>query len=166
MIIMLSGVAGSGKDTAFNIIKRHYPNAERFAFADALKSIAANLTWDGNKDIKGRKLLQDLGQAARAYNPDVWVNIVANEIKGTNPEIAVITDFRFPNEAKVLKERFGDIFTVRITGRAENMQTYLKRDSSEHALDKYTFDYYICNNESRAMLEAKLRYMMKNRLGL
>lgn len=162
---MLSGAAGCGKDTAFNIIKKHYPNAKRFAFADALKSIATNLTWNGNKDIKGRKFLQDLGRAARAYNPDVWVNIVANEIQGTNPEIAVITDFRYPNEVKVLKERFGDVFTVRITGRAADLKAN-KKDSSEHALDKYTFDYCICNSESRAMFEAKLKYMMQYRLGL
>lgn len=167
MIIMLSGAAGSGKDTACRIIRRswNYPKAERFAFADALKATATNLTWDGTKDVRGRKFLQDLGRAARAYNPDVWVNIVANEIQATQPEIAIITDFRYPNEAAVMKEKFGDVFTVRLTGRATDLQTN-KKDSSEHALDNYTFDYYICNNGSLAEFEAKLMYMMKNRLGL
>lgn len=167
MIIMFSGAAGSGKDTACRILRRawNYPDAKRFAFADALKAVATNLTWDGVKDVKGRKFLQDLGRAARAYNPDVWVNIIANEIQAAKPEIAIITDLRYPNEVAVMKERFDDVFTVRLTGRATDLQSN-KKDSSEHALDNYSFDYYICNNESLVEFEAKLKYMMKNRLGL
>lgn len=165
MIIMLSGAAGCGKDTAYELIRKHYPEAQRFAFAGALKAIATNLTWDGNKeDIRGRKFLQDLGRIARAYNKDVWANIVANEIQGSHSKIAIITDFRFPNEATVLKEKFDNIFTVRLSGRASDLGNASK-DISEHALNNYNFDYYLYNSGTIAEFEAKLLYMMKNRLG-
>lgn len=165
MIIALSGYAGSGKDTAFQLIKKNYHSARRFSFADALKTTAKNLTWDGNKDTKGRKFLQDLGQVARAYNKDVWADIVANDIEvwSEDTDIAVITDFRFPNEVEVLKKRFGDVFTVRIFGRAADLGANAN-DISEHALDDYKFDYYIENNGTMKDFEDRLLYMIKNRL--
>lgn len=153
MILMLSGHAGCGKDTACKLIEKNYVWVRRLSFADRLKKIAQALTWDGNKDIKGRKFLQDLGQVARAYNENVWADIVANDMDESG--IAVITDFRFPNEAEVIKRRFNKVYTIRITGRSTDLGDN-ENDISEHALDDYKFDYYIDNSGTMKEFEDKL----------
>ena len=44
MIIMLTGKAGCGKDTAYKIMKKYANKSiKRYAFADALKNIAMGL---------------------------------------------------------------------------------------------------------------------------
>lgn len=155
MILMLSGHAGCGKDTAYKLIGKNFAWTRRFSFADRLKKIARALTWDGNKDTKGRKFLQDLGQVARAYNKNVWADIVANDIDACGHSIVVITDFRFPNEAEVIKKHSSDVYTIRITGRNKDLGEN-ENDISEHALDDYKFDYYIDNSGTMVEFENKL----------
>ena len=71
-VIMMSGKAQSGKDTAYELIQPHmykfkYPNpVKRIGFADALKESAKkDFGWDGVKDDTGRKFLIDFGQLMR-----------------------------------------------------------------------------------------------------
>jgi hypothetical protein len=66
-IILLSGKAGSGKDTAFSYFKEYFGSrCERFAFADELKEIAKEyFKWNGIKDEEGRELLIVIGQILR-----------------------------------------------------------------------------------------------------
>lgn len=51
MIIMLTGKAGCGKDTAYKIMKKYANKSiKRYDFADPLKDIAYKAGWDGIKD--------------------------------------------------------------------------------------------------------------------
>ena len=158
MIIMLSGKAGAGKDTAYKLINEIIP-ATRFAFADTLKDFAKQLGWDGKKDIKGRKLLQNLGNTVRDYDEDTWANIVVNKIKEEKPKLAVITDLRFPNEIKVVKSKFSDVITVNITGREYNLGMN-GSDISEHALDKYASDFTIFNKGTKEEFKDNLNKLL------
>jgi len=49
-------------------------------------------------------ILQWFGtEVMRKKNPDYWVHALADKIEFEKPEIAVITDVRFPNEAAWVK---------------------------------------------------------------
>lgn len=127
-IIMVYGKAGCGKDSFYRIAKHiTKTGALRSAFADDVKSIAFDYGWDGNKDTKGRKLLQDVGAVGRAYNKDIWANSVANKIFyncAITNVTHIITDLRFANEYRVIKEHTKSadkLYVVHIVGRQSDL---------------------------------------------
>ena len=112
--IGLIGLAGSGKDTAaIGLVANGWM---REAFADHLKLLAVDFGWNGIKDAKGRKLLQDLGMAAREYNPDFWIDRAQNtmrmQLKYRELWPRVWTDVRFQNEADFVRNRGGIIIRI------------------------------------------------------
>lgn len=155
MVYMISGKAGAGKDTAFALIKELLPSVERFAFADSLKETAKSLGWDGEKDEKGRKFLQNLGNTVRDYGEDIWANIVAGKILQCTSQTQVITDWRFPNEFEVISGLFSPVVTINIVGRAYDLGNN-GNDISEHALEGFKFDYVIDNSGTIAEFRQKL----------
>lgn len=85
-----------------------------------------------------RKLMQDVGQAERAKDPDVWVKLWEASVDAY-PDCTVITDdVRFPNEAEAIRRRFGMIIRVE---RADLIST--DTNVSETEMDKITPDYTI-----------------------
>jgi hypothetical protein len=105
--IGLIGWAGSGKDTAaLALMDRGW---KRIAFADALKGRAIYLGWDGRKDDRGRRLLQDVGMAMRAYDPNHWIDHARAAMRGRP---CVFTDVRFANEADFIRAEGGIIVRV------------------------------------------------------
>ena len=85
VVVLISGKAGAGKSTFAEYLEQDAVkeglSCVRTAFADALKDIAYdNFGWNGKKDEKGRRLLQNLGDAGRSYNTDLWVNKVKDKI--------------------------------------------------------------------------------------
>lgn len=113
------GLAGSGKDTAAMALTAI--GWRRMAFADRLKSLAYDFGWDGHKDDKGRKLLQDLGMAARAYNDRFWINEANSVLNASGSNFAKIprvwTDVRFENEAQFIRDRGGLIIRIKRPGQ-------------------------------------------------
>lgn len=135
-VIGVCGYAQHGKDTfAARLVERH--GYTRFAFADALKSMALALNpfveceqqqpnrlagivreygWEGAKRREEvRRFLQVLGtEGVRAHlGEDSWVNACALSIERSGVERAVITDVRFPNEAAWVASVGGSM--VRVT---------------------------------------------------
>lgn len=110
--IGLIGLAGSGKDTAAEALVElgYWKNA----FAAHLKDLAYEFGWDGKKDERGRALLQDLGMAARKYNPNFWIEQIPWPTKGSRgsrwPQ--VYTDVRFQNEADHIRNHGGIIVRI------------------------------------------------------
>lgn len=112
-LVGIAGYAGSGKDTAADVLVEL--GWERMAFAGALKDLASRIGWDGRKDDPGRRLLQDLGVGCRdVLGADVWVNA----LMGSLPERAVIVDVRFPNEVAAIHDHGGLVVRVVRTGVA------------------------------------------------
>lgn len=143
--IGLSGHFHSGKDTATEVLEKLFLDskvpAARFAFASTLKKFAANyFGWDGNKEpdydfpikdsnksaklIGGRTLLQGLGVFARDHiSQDFWVQQTFSNIfewglrqDPTKRPVAIITDARFLNEAKRIKDHEGFLIYVKRPG--------------------------------------------------
>ncbi len=147
-IILISGKARSGKDTFAGFL----PGYCKYAFADKLKDIAAELGWDEIKDAKGRKLLQDLGTIAREYDPNIWCDILIDTLHYDGcPHRIAITDCRYPNEMEAMKQWADDFNYNWITVRLERPETNTditeesKQHHSETALDDYEFDHVIYN---------------------
>ena len=68
-IVLFSGKAGTGKTTASNyLLYLAEKNGYLLHFATMVKDIAKRyFWWDGVKDEKGRRLLQEIGRTGRNY---------------------------------------------------------------------------------------------------
>jgi hypothetical protein len=153
--IGLIGLAGSGKDTAADaLVELGY---WRNAFAAHLKDLAYNFGWDGKKDERGRALLQDLGMAARRYNPNFWIEQIPWPTKAGKisrwPQ--VYTDVRFQNEADHVREHGGIIVRIVRPGQVpENHESELKQC-------EVAADIEIVNDGTIEDLHNKIRNIIK-----
>jgi len=153
------GFAGAGKDTAaLALIQRGW---RRKAFADRLKDLAIHFGWNGEKDEKGRKLLQDLGMAARAYDPEFWIRHAENSIAHTPVEMSKIpyvwTDIRFENEAQFVRSRGGII--IRVVKKWKGKNDY--HESEWNQIDIIS-DYLVVNNDTIEELHQKIHNIIDN----
>ena len=125
-IIGVTGHCRAGKDSLFNLLYRNYPNTfYRLAFADQLKDHLADFVsnrFDINifqcsaeQKTKIRPLMIGYGMAQRNMDPNYWVKEVADKLNIYNHSTIlcpVITDFRFENEVKFFKEKYGKDFVL------------------------------------------------------
>lgn len=112
--------------------------------------------------MTGRELLQKLGTDALRdkLHPNVWVNALfadyaSYSARGSDYEEEeskwIITDCRFPNEAKAVKERDGVVVRINRPGIAA-----INAHPSETSLDSWGFDYVIDNDGDIEQLLAKV----------
>lgn len=121
--IGLIGYAGSGKDTvATHLVRRGYT---RVAFADPVRSVLLSVNplitrdglrlrdaveahgWDSVKRTipEVRVLLQGLGAGVRdSLGESVWVEHALRRMDALSGPV-VVTDVRYPNEARALQRR-------------------------------------------------------------
>lgn len=126
-VVGLSGVAGSGKDTAAAYLVAEH-GFTRVAFADALRKVLYHtdpkvrrlvdaIGWDDAKHHPGayvRERLQWLGVAMREHaDPDIWVNVVLRKLDPDGRY--VLPDCRFPNEMDAIKSLGGQVVRNRAT---------------------------------------------------
>ena len=138
-LIGLTGCAGAGKDSVYAAMLFSGRAHHRIALASPLKAmLSALLTEAGVDDVRervdgsrkgeivpgfgvtARRLAQTLGTewGRRECGDDLWANIAmarAEKLEG----VVVITDVRFDNEARKIRERGGQVFLVR--GRAADL---------------------------------------------
>lgn len=147
MIIGITGLIGSGKDTAANYLITHH-KFKKESFANTLKdAVAAVFGWDREllegqskhsrewreqvdewwsdrlgREITPRLVLQQWGTEVcrKAFHDDIWIASVENKLRKTKDDI-VISDLRFPNELRAIKNSGG--ITIRIT-RGQNPEWY------------------------------------------
>ena len=154
-VICISAKARHGKDTAAEIMKEYLEMQGKEVlithFADLLKYLCKSLFgWDGNKDEKGRTLLQYIGtDVVGKKNPAYWAQFVSNVLCMFENEwdYVLIPDCRYPVEIETMRQIF-DTTIVRI--ERPNFDNGLteaqKNHPSEVDMDNYPFDYKILNN--------------------
>jgi hypothetical protein len=145
-IIAIGGNARSGKDTLGKnlvyILKEYGINAKTYSFASQLKQetdeflkktlgISAFTENDNEKNII-RPFLVFWGTEVRRKNDDlVWVKQLEDSL--TSNEVAIITDLRFPNELKWVRDNEGQVI-------------FLSRILEDGSLVEPANDYELKNN--------------------
>lgn len=159
-IIGLTGLAGSGKDTFFYLLKQKLP-FQRFSLADALKEELKNvilskygidiLTCDRNDKNKVRdEMVAFAKQKRMETNGTHWYSILHNKIASCSSKYICITDIRhnyFPQDElfwlkSILKGRLIDISRY----NPYSGQVLLPPNSEEayhYPLVKKYADYYV-----------------------
>ncbi len=171
-LIGITGHKGSGKDTAVETLE----GWDTIKFADCLKLMLKQyLVYCGMSYKEAGKLLEDPelknkphplfhGKTPRyamqtlgtewgrtLINPDIWVYAAMNHVKDYRK--AVITDVRFPNEAKAVKDAGGTL--VRIN-KPRGKICVSDFHPSETAIDKLEVDHQITNDDSIEALRSRL----------
>lgn len=120
------------------------------SFAEALYDILYHAqTICGFPKAKDRKFLQWVGtEWARNIDPDVWVRVVEKKIRDWDQEVIepsiIITDVRFPNEAKMLKDNGFTLVRILRDDKDANVD---RKHASENSLLTYDgWDHIIENN--------------------
>ena len=139
MIIGICGLIGSGKDTIADYLQNIH-QFRRESFAHALKDAVAQIfgwdrellegrtkesrawreqvdTWWANRlnmpQLTPRYVLQVWGtEVARAsFHDDIWIAALENKLRKTTDDV-VISDCRFPNEIKSIRNAGGIVIRV------------------------------------------------------
>jgi hypothetical protein len=161
--ILISGKAGVGKSAFGELIAQNISDLTVLTanFADSVKSTARKyFGWDGKKDAKGRKLLQNIGSVGREYDEYIWAKNLVRKVNETAmfpPDVAIVSDWRFPNELNYLEEENYQTITIRIVAPSREILkgTPYYRDSSETALDSVKEYDYVVDNDSITYEELK-----------
>lgn len=156
-LIAIMGQAGSGKDTAAQVICDLVRGAETIAFADPLKkfcklafdfsdeqlwgpSEARNApdpryTREDGEPLTPRYALQTLGtEWGRHCYPDVWVDCgirTAASVIQLGCPLVLITDCRFTNEAKIVKAQGGLVWRIERPELSQGLDAAAQAHSSE-----------------------------------
>lgn len=176
--IIISGKAGSGKDTVAHFMKeeleKHGKRVLVIHYADAVKWVLRDFfNWDGKKDAVGRTLLQHIGtDVVRTQFPNFWTGIVVGLLEAFEPysdfDIALVPDARFPNEVNIALENLKNCVTVRVNRRNTdgtewinpNLTEEQRNHPSETSLDCFAFDYVIHNDEDLNILEESAKTVL------
>lgn len=168
-VILISGHAQNGKDTIASLLENELTASGRKVlvahYADLLKYICKTLfNWNGQKDEKGRRLLQYVGtDVIREKRPSYWVDFIADmlDLFGDNWDYVLIPDTRFPNEVERIAEKF-DSMHIRVV--RENFVSPLTPEQqmhpSETALDNCDPDVLIHNDGSIQELKETIHYLI------
>lgn len=161
-VIGLGFRARAGKDTVASVIARVH-NASIIAFADPLKGAAKVIFGWTDKHVYGdlkeivdpfwgftpRWALQKLGTEAvrEVIGQDVWERAARRRIEASVDHV-IVTDVRFPNEAKMIKDLGGELW--HIDRSCLPQATHV----SETAMERWTqWDRVLRNNGTLADLE-------------
>lgn len=152
ILAFYSPYPGAGKTTAQKRILSALgrDHARGLSFADpvrqALYPIFSKLGIDSPDDFKGlplpgvlggwtfRDFLIAFGQAGRSVWPDIWVELLRQEIREASEALVVIDDLRMPNEYAMLREEGAKIVRITVPGRT------IVPSETEGRLEGYAFD--------------------------
>ena len=100
--------------------------------------------------MTGREVLQFVGtEIFRRMSTNIWANATVNKILSEQPELAIITDCRFPNEVEAVQAAGGKVIRLlRDNGKGD-------KHLSETALDDYPMEKYdgVIDNKNFNIME-------------
>ena len=197
-IIGICGFIGSGKDTVADYLVNQY-HFRRDSFANSLKdAVAAVFGWDREllegrttaardwreqtdtwwshklgMPITPRWVLQQWGTEVcrKSFHNDIWIVSLENRLRQSTDNI-VISDCRFPNEVKAIKNAGGKVIWIQRGAQpvwydiavaannndfvAQQQLAEFKVHASETAWVGTEFDAIVDNNSSLAQLYGQI----------
>ncbi len=180
MLIGLCGYAGVGKDTAAQVLLEEF-SFQRIAFADPIKGallaldplvpgpedgqycrlseFAKDRSWSEIKEFpEVRRLMQSLGTEVgrNLFDADLWVKLAERKLESTlSVGDVVVTDVRFPNEARLIRGYGGMLVRVE---RPEFGP--INEHVSDRASERWTYDHKIDNDDDVSSLHRQIRQLI------
>lgn len=188
-IIGISGRKQSGKSTSGEYLAQFfstiYPekSVKLYAFADRLKqdicinilglsydqcygtddqkNTETDIFWQG-KRLTAREVMETVGtDIFRNLKVDVWTSSTLSLIVKDNPELAIVTDVRFPDEVGSIKQNNGVV--LRLNRNPFNANNYIENALDQNNYDWSNFDYVLDNlNITKEEKEKKLNCIFAN----
>lgn len=162
-VICITGKAGHGKDTYAGFLKEELERSGKRVlvthYADLVKYIChAFCGWNGEKDEKGRTLLQKVGtDIFRKKNPDYWVDFILDVLDAFPDkwDFVLIPDVRFPNEYLGPMKRGFNTMLIRVSrpNASSALNETQKNHASETAMDGVTADITVDNSRGIVYLK-------------
>lgn len=114
----------------------------QYALIEGFKESGLMPDWVHFEEPKPRSLLQWWGtEYRRAKHPDYWVSRLRKALDAHQPQVALITDVRFPNEVEAIKSWGG--YVVNVT-RTTAPDVEVHEHASEAALDGFDgWDFHL-----------------------
>jgi hypothetical protein len=139
------------KDICMDILGLTY---EQCYGSDEAKNVLTHMIYE-NQPLSGRDIMQLVGtDFFRKIYPDIWPQTTLKRIQKEAPNLALITDCRFPNEVDFIKQNDGKV--VRLTRQLPNTDPEAEH-ISEKILDKNHYDWnnfsYIVENQDSSIEE-------------
>ena len=190
MIVGICGLIGSGKDTIADYLQNIH-QFKRESFAHTLKdAVAAVFGWDREllegrtkhsrewretvdswwatrldmPNLTPRWVLQYWGTEVfrKGFHDDLWIAALENKLRNSSDDI-VITDCRFPNEIRAIREAGGVVIRVRRGPDPEwmNIATIANQSATPGASTQILTDLGIHASES-AWAGTKFDYEINN----
>ena len=194
-VVLITGFARSGKDTlAAGIIEgARRSDCAQINFADGLKESANKfLEWVGLLDdetdffdddykARNRNVLVELGRFARSHDKDIFAKMLcadADEFSRSKRReetlkdvLVVVSDWRYMNELRVVRERLGDGLGWRVvTVRVDTLGVYAANEEEGLSIGEITREHasdygFVFAPGSAKAVEAEGRYLART-LGL
>lgn len=128
--IAFAGKMQVGKTSAADHLARRH-GFRKYALADPIKEIARDaFGWDGAKDERGRRLLQEIGSVGRAYDPEMWLRRLAERMARDAAPRIVVDDVRLAREVTFLESQ--GFTVVRILRPADRISTLTSDERARH----------------------------------
>jgi hypothetical protein len=176
VLIGLCGYACVGKDTAAQVLLEEM-GFQRIAFADPIKKALMALDpflpgndegqflrlsdfcrdrpWSEVKDYpEVRRLMQVLGTEVgrNLVDPDLWVKLARRKLESTlSVGDVVVTDVRFPNEARLIRGYGGFLVRIERPGYGP-----VNEHVSDRASEHWAYDRRIDNDAEIPSLQSKM----------
>lgn len=156
--------AGSGKDTCVDFLIKKYGGC-KLAFSDPIYDILHYAQKICNMEQgKDRGFLQYIGtEWGRNKDPDMWAKLLISKVPRDGN--CYISDLRFPNELKMLKDNRWVCIKINRVIQNDREGTGSLQHSSENVLDDISdkeWDFVINNNGSLEDLFSKVEDIMNN----
>jgi hypothetical protein len=188
MIIGVCGFIGSGKDTIADYLV-NFHEFRRESFANALKDAVAQVFgWDRTllegrtksarewreqvdpwwaerlnmPNLTPRWVLQYWGTEVcrKAFHDDIWIASLEHKLLSSGDNI-VISDCRFPNEIKSIKEAGGIVVRV-VRGPEPEWYEYAKMANSGDMTAQIELDRFKIHASETAWVGTKFDYVLDN----
>ena len=183
LIIGIAGRARVGKDTFSEYFQKYAAEGKLdvkiYSFAKAVKQVVVdtfNIPMEIIEEYKiidephpetqmpMRKMLQFIGDGFRKFKNTVWIEKVIEQINKDGPDIAVISDVRYENEACIIQSHGGLVILVHRKGTSVNDDhpsetTWLTREEQYKVFQGVTkihddiIDYFINNGDIKLLMK-------------
>lgn len=129
------------------------------------KNQLTHLQWK-NQQLSARDAMQIIGtDIFRKLDPNVWVKATITKITRDKPDLAIITDCRFPNEVEAIQNIGGKV--IRLTRNPHNSDHLSECILDKDKFDWSKFDYVIDNTDSSIYDQvSQIKILLQNILGL